>query len=452
MSHDRESALSRLAEWLTLWSSRYVPSSFTIALILTLVVFAGAIVGTDSGARDCVRFWGDGFWELLTFAMQICLVIFTGHVLASSTPARALLAAAAGLARGPSSAVLLTGAASLIFCWVNWGFGLIASALLVTMIARARPDTDYRLLVASSYLGMGSSWHAGLSGSVPLLLATPGHFLEREVGIVPIAQTIFHPFNIIVTIVACAVLLVLQVFLHPSKEKTRAFAALHASAELFAPASVEKPAAGLTFAQFLDHSYLLNGIVGAGGLVWIVTHFHKNPGGLTLNTVNFTFLAISILLYRSPAAFVRACEEAAKPLHGVVLQFPFYSGIYGIIKSSGLAGTIAQFFVSISTERTFTSVVFVYSAVLNYFVPSGGSKWAIEAPYLIEASQRLSVPVNELALAYAYGDMATNLIQPFWAIPLLSLAGLEFKDILGYEIIAFVVYSAVILPALLLFL
>lgn len=443
--------LSRAAGRLSDWSGRYVPGSFSIALILTVVVYLGAIAGTGSGPLQCIGFWGDGFWELLTFAMQICLVIFTGHVLASSEPARKVLRAFTNLARTPTSALLLTGAASLGFCWINWGFGLIASAILVTMVARHRPDTDYRVLVATSYLGMGSSWHAGLSGSVPLLLATPGHFLEKQVGIIPISETVFHPFNLIVTGVACSLLLVMTLALHPAPAGVRSVAA-HALDGLYAPVTLARPAGPRTLAQLFDHSYVLNLLAGAAGCIWVGSHLWRNPGGLTLNTVNFAFLLLSILLYPSPAAFVRACEEAAKPLHGVVLQFPFYSGIYGIIKSSGLAQTLAHFFISISNERTYTSVVFVYSAILNYFVPSGGSKWAIEAPYLLDAARSLNVPVNELALAYAYGDMATNLIQPFWAIPLLSLAGLEFKDILGYEIIAFLLYSAIILPALLLFL
>ena len=171
---------------------------------------------------------------------------------------------------------------------------------------------------------------------------------------------------------------------------------------------------------------------------------------LTLDTVNLIFLSLGMLLHPSPASLLRAAEEASRSLHGVVLQFPLYAGIYGIMKGTALASVITHGFLSVASARTYPLVVFLYSSVLNYFVPSGGGKWAIEAPYVLSAGAALGVPVARTAMAYAYGDMATNIIQPFWAIPLLSVARLEFRDILGYEILVWALYTAMVSAVLLL--
>ena len=147
-----------------------------------------------------------------------------------------------------------------------------------------------------------------------------------------------------------------------------------------------------------------------------------------------------MLLHGTPARLLKASEEAASVLHGIVLQFPLYAGIYGIFKATGLTDRIGELFVSLSTQKTFPAIVYLYSGVVNYFVPSGGSKWAIEAPYLLDAAGRLGVAPEKVVLAYAWGDMATDLIQPFWALPLLAVARLEFKDILGFLLVAFLAY------------
>ena len=198
------------------------------------------------------------------------------------------------------------------------------------------------------------------------------------------------------------------------------------------------------------HGAWVNRATGLLGLVYLGMETAAGRLSLTLDTVNLMFLSLAILLHQSPAAIVAAAEDAARPLHGVVLQFPLYAGIYGIIKGTGLASWLASAFLSVATAKTFLFIVFWYSAVLDYFVPSGGGKWAIEALYVLKAGQELGVPTTSVAMAYAYGDMATNIIQPFWAIPLLSVARLEFRDILGYEILVFVLYSAFMSAVLLL--
>ncbi len=250
----------------------------------------------------------------------------------------------------------------------------------------------------------------------------------------------FTPLNLGLTVVVIAGLTLFSALMHPAPDRVvRADPDAVGSLAGFVPPP--RPA-DPTPADRLMHSGFANRAIGALGIVYIARHVGASGLNLTLDTVNLLFLSLGILLHPSPASVLKASEEAARSLHGVVLQFPLYAGIYGIIKGTGVAALLAAAFVSVATTRTFPLIVFWYSAFLDYFVPSGGGKWAIEALYVLKAGHELGVPVTSVAMAYAYGDMATNIIQPFWAIPLLSVARLEFRDILGYEILVFVLYSA----------
>jgi short-chain fatty acids transporter len=443
--------LPRLADALARFSARWVPDAFSIAALLTLFALVlGLTVGGASPAR-CALAWGNGVWSLLSFAMQIALVIFAGYVLAVAPPVARALDALARVPRGPRSAVAWTAFLSMALCWLNWGVGLIASAVLVRTMARARPDTDYRLLVAVAYFGMGATWHAGPSGSVPLLLATPGSFMIRD-GLleapVPLSQTILTAGNLGLVALVVAVLTAFAALLHPSRERTVSVSP-ERLAGLAAFAPPPRPSSP-TPAERLMHGPWLNRGLGLLGLVYVGLLARTGSFAATLDSVNLVALSLGLVLHPNPASLGSAAEEAARPLHGVVLQFPLYAGIYGIIRDTGLVEALTRAFLAVSTPGTFPVVVFAYSGLLNYLVPSGGAKWAMEAPYVLGAARELGVPVTSVAMAYAYGDMATNLVQPFWAIPLLGVARLEFRDILGYELLALAVYAALVAGALLL--
>lgn len=442
--------LVRIAEALGRFSARFVPSAFSIAVLLTLLTLGLAVGWAGASPVKAVEAWGGGFWELLTFSMQMALVMFTGYLLALTRPVRALLEWLAGLATGPRGAVALMAFVSMGLAYVNWGLSLVASAMLVRFVARRQPQVDYRLLVACAYFGLGATWHAGLSASAPLLVATPGHFLQARLGLIPIERTLFSAFNVGLTVAVVALLTLLAWALHPRPERTvRVDPALLEGMGEFQPPARPREA---TFAAWLDHAWVLNVIFGALGLYWLVRTLGAAGGwrGLNLNLVNFLFLTLAVLLHATPARLLKASEEAAGVLHGIVLQFPLYAGIYGLFKATGLTERIGQLFVSVSTPGTFPALVYLYSGVVNYFVPSGGSKWAIEAPYLLEAAQALGVGPEKVVLAYAWGDMATDLIQPFWALPLLAVARLEFKDILGFLLVAFFLYLPLVTGAFLL--
>lgn len=443
--------LVRIAEGLGRFSSRFVPSAFAIAVLLSLLTMGLALGWAGAPPEQVLGAWGGGFWELLPFSMQMALVMFTGYLLALTAPVRALLERLAGLARGPRGAVALMAGVSMGLAYINWGLSLVASAMLVRFVARRQPDVDYRLLVACAYFGLGATWHAGLSASAPLLVATPGHFLEKQLGIIPIDRTLFSAFNLGLTVAVVAGLTVLAWALHPKPGRTVKVepAVLEKLADFVPP---ERPAER-SFAVWLDHAWLLNVLFGVLGLAWFARHLALNGGwkAINLNVVNFLFLTLAVLLHLTPARLLKASEEAGSVLHGIVLQFPLYAGIYGIFKTTGLTDRIGELFVSLSTRETFPAIVYLYSGVVNYFVPSGGSKWAIEAPYLLNAAASLGVAPEKVVLAYAWGDMATDLIQPFWALPLLAVARLEFKDILGFLLLAFLLYLPFVTLAFFLF-
>ena len=432
--------ISGVAFKLNQWSNRWVPGAFTIACLLTLVVFALALAFTDSSIAECIGYWGGGFWELLQFSMQMVLIVMTGYIVAVTPPIQRALERAAAIPRSPRQVIWLMALISMALGWINWGLSIVGSAVFVRFLARKHAGVDYRVLVAVAYLGLGCTWHAGLSASAPLLVATPDHFMQQEMGVIPIADTIFHPFNLLLTGVVMAVMTLTAGFLHPRDPKQ-----IYSipgdrldRLETFTPPTGH----GETWVDSLEWNRTINIVIGGLGMIWF---FGVRPAGeFSINTVNFFFLMLGVLLHPSPRSLMKAGEDAGKFVYGIVLQFPFYAGMYGIIRGTGLQELIAEGLVAVARPSTYPLITYWYSGIVNYFVPSGGSKWAIEAPYIVEAATKLGVPYNKVVLAYAWGDMMTDLLQPFFAIPLLGAAGLEFKEILGYCFILFLVYAAIV--------
>ena len=434
--------LRQLALHLSAVCQRYVPSALTLAALLTLIVMVlGVTLGRVSAIR-VVQAWGDGFWLLLRFGMQMCLIVFLGYIVAVSRPVERLLRGLACAASGPRRAIAVMALSSITLCWLHWGLGLVGSAVMVRFVAQRQPSVDYRLLVASSYFGMGVSWHAGLSGSAPLLLASPGNFLIKA-GVVRqvigVERTLLMPFNLAFTATAALMVTLIAVWMHPPAEQ-RVHAQLSGSPQ---PGDQSRGPAR-TFAERLTHSRAAILLLALCAAVWLAQHLAVLgvAAAVDLNLINLVFFALAFGLHRSIHDLEQAARDASGHLHGIVLQFPLYAGMFGVIKGTQLASRIAAAFVRLSSERTLPLMTFWYSAALNYFVPSGGSKWAIEAPYLIKAGDQLGVCAERVAMAYAYGDMSTNLIQPFWAIPLLSVAKLSFSDIMGFELVVFLSYAA----------
>jgi short-chain fatty acids transporter len=451
-------ALTRSVNAAASWSARWVPNSFAIACLLTLVTFVLVITVAGKNPIAAQGYWTKGFWELLELTMQLALIVMTGYIVAVSPAVSRLLEFVAGLASTDRGAIALMGLVSMTASWLHWGLGLIAGPIFLQFLVRRHPRIDYRLAVAAGYLGSACTWHAGLSGSAPLLMATPKNFMEAQVGLIPVSLTTFSGFNLSLTAVVVVVTTTALVRLYPRTSDVRTTeevlgkeTAPSMDAALgHGHAAVFERGRGFSFADFIENRYALNLVMGVLGVTAFWSLYAEGGYRVSLNVFNFAFLFLALLLHPSPASFTRAAARGAVYLHGIVIQFPFYAGMYGLIRYSGLAEIIGRWFVSIATPRTFPVIIYWYSGILSYFIPSGGSKWAVEAPYVLSAAKTLGVAAPHAILAYAWGDMSTHFLQPFWAIPLLTIARLEFKDIVGYLAVLFVVNFVLVSAAFML--
>ena len=419
---------------------KYLPDPYLFVIILTLVAFIAAMVFEGHGPMAVIEMWGDGFWNLLTFSMQMLLVLVTGYMLASSPPVKRLLQRLAGIANNPGSAILLVTLVSLVASWINWGFGLVVGALFAKELARL-VRVDYRLLVASAYSGF-IVWHGGLAGSIPLTIATDGHFTAEQIGVIGTGNTIFALFNL--GIVAClfiAVPLANRLMLPDDKDSVYIDPALLGDDQ---PSRVRitRPA------ERLENSTTLAWLVGIPGVLFMADHFIFRDGGLNLNVVNFLFLSLAIVLHRTPRSLLESLHEAIKGGAGIVIQFPFYAGIMAIMVQSGLAESMSETLISFATETSLPFWSFISAGIVNIFVPSGGGQWAVQAPVMLPAAEALGVDIARVAMAVAWGDAWTNLLQPFWALPVLGIAGLRAKDIMGFCLIQLFITGLIIAAGL----
>jgi short-chain fatty acids transporter len=426
-----------------------MPDPFLLVILLTFFVCGLALIFTSSTPVQIIEYWGGGFWSLLAFSMQMVLIIVTGHVMASSPFFKKLLGTLANLPKTPGQAIILVTVVALAACWINWGFGLIIGALFAKEIAAKVEGVDYRLLIASAYSGF-IIWSGGLSGSVALTIATPGHFTEHLIGVVPTSETIFSVFNLVILAGLFILVPIINRLMVPPKDKAFVIdPALLEDKELFEAASVEQ--AVLTPADRLENSKILSLLIGLLGIAFLVYYFVKNGFALNLDIVNFLFLFIGIILHKTPKQFLKAVTDSVKSASGIIIQFPFYAGLMGIVSASGLAGVLSNAFISISNEHTFHLFTLWSAGLVNFFVPSGGGQWAVQAPVMLEAAQNLDVSLPKTAMAVAWGDAWTNMIQPFYALPALAIAGLKAKDIMGYGLVIMLI-TGVFISAVFLFL
>ncbi|XGA80528.1 short-chain fatty acid transporter [Halomonas sp. CH40] len=416
---------------------RYLPDPYIFVLLLTIIAAVAAIAVERQTPLAVLRMWGDGFWNLLTFSMQMLLVLVTGFMLASSPPVKRLLQKLASVAKSPGGAILLVTYVSLAASWINWGFGLVVGALFAKELAKLI-RVDYRLLVASAYSGF-VVWHGGLAGSVPLTIATDGHFTADQIGVIGTGSTIFAFFNL--AIVACmfiAIPLVNRLMLPDEKDS------VYVDPKRLTDDTDKLRVRMTRPAERLENSVTLAWLVGIPGLLFLLDHFILRGGGLNLNVVNFLFLFLAIVLHRTPRSLLTSLNEAIKGGAGIVIQFPFYAGIMAIMIQSGLATSMSEWLVSFATETSLPFWTFLSAGIVNLFVPSGGGQWAVQAPVMLPAAEALGADIPRIAMAVAWGDAWTNLLQPFWALPVLAIAGLKAKDIMGFCLIQLFITGAII--------
>lgn len=449
---NERSSLEFLKDWgggLTNWTEKWIPDALVIVWILTVITFILALIWGDVGPAKAVNAWGKGFWTLLTFGMQMCLIMMTGYILACSPPVKKILDWLSSLpnTEKPWQAIMVMSLFSMIVAWFNWGLSLISSAMLALFMVKNNPKVDYRLLVAGAYLGLGCTWHSGLSASAPLLVNTPDNFLIKGgylTETISTSQTIFTPFNIILLLIVIVAVTILMSVMHPSEEKTyKVKPELMDQLKLYE--SPEKPAGRLSPSLWLNWWPGWNIIIAAAGFWWLGKTVGEIGFGkaINLDNINLFFLMLGILFHWRPWSFLKATEEAGKAVWGIVIQFPFYAGIFGLFKFTALATAFTNAFVAVCSGSTFLLVVYWYAGLLNYLIPSGGSEWAVTAPYLLPAAKQLGVAANKVVIAYGWGDMMTDMIQPFWAIAMLAVAKLEFREIMGWLLLVFGVFFVI---------
>ncbi len=422
---------------------RFLPDAFVFCIILTIVVFIAAMPVAGMNPIEVANAWGSGVWGLLAFSMQMALVLVLGSALANAPAIKKLIVKLAGVPKKPVGAVAFVTVISAICCFINWGFGLIIGALLAKEVAKKIKGLDYRLIIAAAYSGF-VIWHAGISGSIPLGMTAlnADGVVDNTAGavteIVPTSQTIFSAWNLIMVLAVVVVVAFVNAKMHPDPKDV---VSIDPKLLEDAPDNTEvKARKDQTPAEKLENSMVLSYIVVVIGAIYLIYYF-VNAGSilnaLSLNIVNLIFLILGIAFHKTPISYVRAITESAESAGGIILQFPFYAGIQGMMVTVGsngvsLASAISTAFVNISTPRTFPVLCYLAAGIVNFFVPSGGGQWAVQGPIMMPAGLELGVTPAVTAMGIAWGDAWTNMLQPFWALPALGIAGLGARDIMGY--------------------
>lgn len=431
---------------------RYLPDPFLFCIILTFILFISGIIFTGQSPMAMVLHWSGGFWSLLGFAMQMALVLVFGHTLASAPAFKKMTKKLAKIPKTPTQAILLVTFVSSIACILNWGFGLVIGAIFAKELAKEVEGVDYRLLIASAYSGF-LLWHAGLSASIPLTLASGGEaVVVATEGVItaagiPTSETIFSAFNLIIVAVLVITLPIVNRAMHPSKGQKVVVIDKHLLEDEEDFMAITKT--DMTPADKLENSRIVTWLISLMGFSYIIYYFIDNGFNLNLDIVNFIFLFLGIFLHGTPKRFLNALMEGAKGAGPILLQFPFYAGIMGMMKGANADGVslailMTNFFVGIANQTTFPVLSFLSAGIVNFFVPSGGGQWAVQAPIMMPAGAALGVSTAKTAMSIAWGDAWTNMIQPFWALPALGIAGLGAKDIMGYCIVD-LLYAGVII-------
>ena len=390
---------------------RWLPEPFIFAILLTFVAALVAMPLCHQTPLEVVEHWGGGVWNLLEFAMQMALVLVCGSTLAAAPVIKRAINAMARLPQSAPAAIALVTVVSALSCWLNWGFGLIVGVVFAKAIARQRSDVDYRLLIASAYSGF-VVWHAGISGSIPLTMATPGEALAKAtngalIDPVPVAQTILNWHNLVIVLLVIIGITIANTLMHPKRGILSIDPALLKDDDNTTPSTSSSTK---TPAQRLEQSKLLSWLVALMLVIYLVIHLGVNDASLDLGAVIMIFLALGLVLHPTPVDYVCAFGKA----------------------TSGAAG-----------------IIFLCAAVLNLFVPSGGGHWAVQAPVMFTAGASLGVDPGLTGMAISWGDAWTNLIQPFWALPALAIARLDARDIMGYCLIDLLVTGVIICAGML---
>lgn len=451
--------LTRIAQRSCAWSERWFPDAFAFA-ILAVGIIALAAIFHGAAPIDVAKAFGDGFWNLSPFAMQMCFIIIGGYVAADSPPVARLIFALARVPNSGRRAILLIGVFSMLLSLLHWGLSLVLSSLLVRALAR-RSDLrmDYHAAGATAYLGVGSVWAMGLSSSAAQLQANPASMPANMLaitGVIPFEETIFLWQSIVLTLILTVVSALVAWYSAPNDAQARTAAQLGIEIEISQHQLPPRSRPG----EWLEYSPLLNIGIVLIGLVWLAIEFSTKGPVLAIssfNTYNFLFLMLGLLLQWRPKNFLDAVARSVPSVAGVLIQFPFYAGVAAILSKAtnadgaSLAMGLSHFFTQICTHDTFAVITGSYSAVLGLFFPSAGGKWIIEAPYVMQTANDLQYHLGWTVQIYNAAEALPNLINPIWMLPVLGILKLSARDLIGYTFVQFIVHVPLVLFLLWLF-
>ena len=450
LDYERPSLLSRSTAFFVYMFERLIPDPYVFAVILTFLAAALAYAFAPNAASgNILSSWYGGIFQILTFAFQMVLMLVTGYSLASAPVVASALSKLASIPTNARSAISLTVFVAMVASWLNWGLGLVVSALLAREIAK-RVRLDFGWLVAAAYTGFVISTE-GLSGSIALSQATHGsalNIVEKVTGqLIPLSQTVFTRFNLIPIAVLFLVLPFVFRYLGPP-----AAAAQFADPEkLRAEDQLQKGKEKTDgIGSKLDHAWILNVLLAAFCTAALVAEWIRHGFSLDLNSVIMILLLTGLLLHWTPAAYVAAVQRAARITGSLILQYPLYGGLMGIMTGTGLAGVLAKAFLRFSTAYTLPFYTYLTSLIITLFVPSGGGHWAVQGPFAIPAARDLHASYAATTMAVAMGESVANMLQPFWALPILAIAGIPMRRVMGFMVITFAISGIVFAASLLL--
>ncbi len=438
-NHD-DIPLARLGSRIADLTDRYFPDAFVFALAAVLIVFA---FGLTLGERPMtlVNAFGEGFWVLVPFTMQMALIIIGGFVVASSGPCSRVIEWLAGLPRTPRGAIAFVALFSMVSSLLSWGFSLIFTGLLVRAIVRRLDQVDFRALGAAAYLGLGSVWSLGLSSSPAMMMATESAIppaLLPITGVIPLSETIFLWQSVVLAVLLIAVSIAIAYFSAPVGDRVRNARSMGVVfEEITVPVEPAR-----TPAERVENSPVLTVLVVALMFAFL---FSRGFSAIDLNSFNFAFLAAGMLLHWRPRAFLRAVAGAVPATAGVLVQFPFYAGIFGLISKTEIQTTLSELFLRIANQDTFNPILTIYSFILGVFIPSGGGLWVVEAPYVMEAARTLKMHLGWTVQTYNAAETLPNLLNPFFMLPLMGILNVRARDLAGYSILQLLFHTPLVL-------
>ena len=416
---------------------RYYPDAFIFVIILSVITFISALILTEANVSSALLAWGDGLSMLFTFTAQITIIMIGAHSLAHTESVQNFLTRIGQLPNTAYQAYSLVAFTAGVASLCAWSFGLIIGAIMARSVAKEclkKPfKIHYPLLVASAYSGY-VIWHMGYSSSSALFVATPGHLLENKIGVLPVTETILSPINIVLALIALATITIVCPLMRPKNEDAIEIDPTLLTDDHQKP--VEKKDKVTLVEKFENHRSL-SIFLGIAIFTYIAVTYTQKGFSLTLDFVSWTFLAFGLLLANSPMHYIKLVNNAAGTVGPIILQYPFYSGIMGLMATTGLMKVISDWIISIATPETLGFFAFLSGGFINMFVPSGGGQWAVQGPIMIEAALSLNVAPEVVVLGVAYGDQWSNMIQPFWLIPILAITGLRMRQVLGYTFVIF---------------